>query len=98
MNGGLKSAMLAGRAAFVTGGSRGIGAAVSRRLAANGAAVAVNCRKNRALAESVVASIAANGGRAAVAQADVSKPEEAVRALERASETFGGIEIPVHNA
>jgi 3-oxoacyl-[acyl-carrier protein] reductase len=94
----MESRLLAGRTAFVTGGARGIGAAVCRRLAANGAAVAVNYRRSRALAEALVAEIEAAGGSAIVAPADVADPKDAVKALGAAARKLGPVEILVHNA
>src|SRR5687767_3245076 len=64
----------AGRAALVTGSSRGIGAATARRLARDGYAVTVNCLTNRDLAAKVVSDIEAAGGRAIWRQADVADP------------------------
>ena len=94
----MESRLLAGRVAFVTGGSRGIGAAICRRLAANGAAVAVNYRRSRALAESIVAEIRAAGGSAVEAPADVSDTKGAVKALDAAAKVLGPVSILVHNA
>lgn len=88
----------AGRAAVVTGSSRGIGAATARRLALDGYAVTVNYLTNAELAAQVVADIEASGGRAIVRQADVADPL-AVKALFDANEeAFGGVDIVVNNA
>lgn len=88
----------AGRAAIVTGSSRGIGAATAKRLARDGFAVTVNCRVNRDLAAQVVRDIEAAGGRAIWRQADVADPA-AVRALFDANqEAFGGVDAVVSNA
>ncbi|MFD1911106.1 SDR family oxidoreductase [Halodurantibacterium flavum] len=87
-----------GRAAIVTGSSRGIGAATAKRLARDGYAVTVNCLVNTDLAAQVVAEIEAEGGRAIWRQADVADPE-AVRALFAANnEAFGGVDVIVSNA
>jgi 3-oxoacyl-[acyl-carrier protein] reductase len=75
--------------ALVTGGSRGIGAAISRLLAADGWAVAVNFRSGEAEANAVVAAIEAAGGRAVALGADVADPEAAGPLLERAAEALG---------
>src|SRR5690348_11606507 len=66
---------LRGRTALVTGGSRGIGAAVCRALAEAGAAVAINCREQIGQAEQLAGEIVKQGGRAIVVAADVSQRE-----------------------
>jgi 3-oxoacyl-[acyl-carrier protein] reductase len=86
------------KTAIVTGGSRGIGAAVSRRLARDGFNVIVNYARDAAGAETLVAKIKAAGGSALAVQADVSDPA-AVRALfDRTESEFGGVDVLVNNA
>jgi 3-oxoacyl-[acyl-carrier protein] reductase len=86
------------RAAIVTGSSRGIGAAVAERLAADGLAVVVTYASGAAPAEALVAKIEAAGGRAIALKADVSKRDE-VRAMFAEAETaFGGVDVLVNNA
>ena len=88
---------LAGRAALVTGGGKGIGRAVARRLAAEGAAVAVAGREP-GLLEAVADEIAAGGGRALARASDVSD-EAAVEALvAETAAAFGGLDVLVNNA
>lgn len=86
------------RAAIVTGGSRGIGAAIARRLAQDGVAVAVNYASGRTAAEAVVADIEATGGRAIAVQADLADPTTPVRLFDAAERAFGGVDILVNNA
>ncbi|HEX3791084.1 MAG TPA: glucose 1-dehydrogenase [Pseudonocardiaceae bacterium] len=89
---------LQGKVAVVTGGSRGIGAAVVARLAEEGAAVAVNYRSDARSATAVVDAVTACGGRAVAVQADVSDPEQTAALLDTAAETLGGLDILVSNA
>jgi 3-oxoacyl-[acyl-carrier protein] reductase len=79
--------------ALVTGGSRGIGAAISRELANAGAKVAVNYRGGREAAESVASEI-----EGVAIQADVSSPEEAAELIERVESELGDIDALVNNA
>ncbi|MBI2942471.1 MAG: SDR family oxidoreductase [Chloroflexi bacterium] len=94
----MSEGLLAGRVALVTGGSRGIGAAICRRLAEHGAAVVVNYRSNHAAAEDVAARIETAGGRVLLAPADVTD-EAAVQAMvARTERELGPIDILVNNA
>lgn len=89
---------LQGRVALVTGGSRGIGAAISRALADAGAAVAVNYRARAQEANSLVESLRNAGGRAIAVAADVSQAEAVARMAERVKSELGAIDILVNNA
>ena len=89
---------LTGRVALVTGGSRGIGAAVARALAEAGADVAVNYRTQRAAAEAVVADIAAKGRRAMAVAADVGDGAEVARMVAEVTAGLGPPDILVNNA
>jgi NAD(P)-dependent dehydrogenase (short-subunit alcohol dehydrogenase family) len=89
---------LDGKVAVVTGGSRGIGRAVAVRLAAEGAAVAVNYRTRADAAESLVAELTAGGTRAVALRADVSDPAATGELMDRAADALGGLHILVSNA
>ena len=89
---------LEGKTALVTGSSRGIGRAIAERLAANGAAVAINYTGSRQRAQEAVKEIVAKGGKAMAIQADVSKSAEVQRLFNEAEQTLGPIDIVVANA
>ena len=89
---------LTGKIAVVTGGGRGIGRAVSLRLAADGATVAVNYRSDSAAAAAVVAEIESKGGRAKAFRADVNDPDETGRLVDAVVAEFGRLDILVSNA
>jgi 3-oxoacyl-[acyl-carrier protein] reductase len=94
----MNSKKLAGKVALVTGGSRGIGAAIAKRLAADGAAVALTYSSSPDKADEVVRAIEAAGGKALAVPADAAD-EKAVRAaVTKTVSTFGGIDILVNNA
>ncbi|MBN8812807.1 MULTISPECIES: SDR family oxidoreductase [unclassified Sphingomonas] len=86
------------KVAIVTGASRGIGAAIARRLASDGFRVIVNYAGNANTAAELVDEIEAAGGQAISAQADVSDPLAVKRMFDAAEETYGGIDVLVNNA
>ncbi|MBR1267280.1 3-oxoacyl-ACP reductase FabG [Bradyrhizobium sp. AUGA SZCCT0222] len=89
---------LSARVALVTGGSRGIGAAIAMTLAELGAATAVNYRERADDAEAVVAKIKASGGRAIAVAADVSQADSVAKMVEQVARDLGPIDILVNNA
>jgi 3-oxoacyl-[acyl-carrier protein] reductase len=89
---------LRGRVALVTGGSRGIGAAIVRRLADAGVAVAVNYRERTDEANGLVKRIAGTGGKAVAIAADVSQADAVAQMVQRVNSEFGPIDILVNNA
>ena len=86
------------KTAIVTGASRGIGAAIARRLAADGFTVVVNYAGGADEAETLVAEIEQAGGRAVAAQADVADPAAVARLFDGAEAAFGGVDVLVNNA
>jgi len=86
------------KVAIVTGASRGIGAAIAERLAADGFTVVVNYAGRATDAEALVAKIEAAGGRAIPAQADVSDPAAVARMFDAAQAAFGGVDVLINNA
>jgi 3-oxoacyl-[acyl-carrier protein] reductase len=89
---------LTGRRALVTGGSRGIGAEIVRRLAADGAAVAFTYGSSAAEAEKLAAEVAESGGTAVAIQADSGDPEQVARSVDDTVAELGGLDILVNNA
>ncbi|MCU1269313.1 MAG: 3-oxoacyl-(acyl-carrier-protein) reductase, partial [Acidobacteriaceae bacterium] len=92
------SRKLEGKVALVTGGSRGIGAAIAKRLAADGAKVAITYTKGADAAASVVKEIERAGGKAIAIQADAADVEAVKGAVEKTVATFGRLDVLVNNA
>jgi 3-oxoacyl-[acyl-carrier protein] reductase len=89
---------LSGKVALVTGGSRGIGAAIAKRLAADGASVAITYAKDANAASAVVKAIETDGGKAVAIQADAADTEAVKSAVEKAVATLGRLDVLVNNA
>ncbi|WP_433704680.1 glucose 1-dehydrogenase [Paraburkholderia sacchari] len=89
---------LAGKVAVVTGASKGIGAAIAKALAAEGASVVVNYASSKAGADAVVSAIATAGGNAISVGGDVSKASDAQGIVDKAIETYGRLDILVNNS
>ena len=89
---------LAGKKALVTGGSRGIGAAIATALADKGAAVAITYERSAESAAQLVAAIQGKGGTAIAIQADSADPAAIQRSVDEAARALGGLDILVNNA
>jgi 3-oxoacyl-[acyl-carrier protein] reductase len=89
---------LTGKVVFVQGGSRGIGAAIAKRLAHEGAAVAISYANSTKQAQQVVTEIEAAGGRALALRADSANADLVKQAIDTAATAFGSIDILVNNA
>src|SRR5258705_7373568 len=89
---------LTDKVALVTGGSRGIGAAIAKRLAAEGASVAITYSKDAGAASTVVKAIELAGGKAIAIQADASDVEAGKAAVEKTIAAFGRLDVFVNNA
>jgi 3-oxoacyl-[acyl-carrier protein] reductase len=89
---------LTGKVAVVTGASKGIGAAIAKALAAEGAAVVVNYASSKSGADAVVAAIKAAGGKAVAVRGDVSRAAEAQGLIEAAVKVYGRLDVLVNNS
>jgi len=89
---------LTGKVAVVTGASKGIGAAIAKSLAAEGASVVVNYSSSKSGADAVVSTIRADGGKAVAVHGDVSKAAEAQGIIDAAIKNFGRLDVLVNNS
>src|ERR1700735_2305034 len=89
---------LANKVALVTGGPRGIGAAIAKRLAADGASVAITYAKDAGSASAVVKAIEVSGGKAIAIQADAADAEAVKNAVDKAVAALGSLDVLVNNA
>jgi 3-oxoacyl-[acyl-carrier protein] reductase len=89
---------LKGKVAVVTGASKGIGAAIAKSLAAEGASVVVNYSSSKEGADKVVSAITKAGGKAVAVQGDVSKPAEADSIIDAAIKSYGRLDVLVNNS
>ena len=92
------SKKLAGKVAVVTGASKGIGAAIAKKLAEEGAAVVVNYSSSKTDGEKIAKEITALGGKAIAVQANLSKQEEIERLFAKSKKAFGRVDILINNA
>lgn len=94
----MKTSKLSGKVAIVTGASKGIGAAIAKALAAEGASVVVNYSSSKEAADRVVAGIVESGGKAIAVKANVAKSTEIEPLFAAAQDAFGRLDILVNNA